>query len=57
MFKSESVWVYIVKFLFPETDTMQKYGSVFTAKLTEVIMNPFWKDVFKYFKELQEKNP
>ena len=37
MFKSESVWTYIVKYLFPEIDTKQKYGSAFTAELTEVI--------------------
>ena len=53
MLKSESVWTYIVKSLFPEIDSMQKYGPAFTAKLTEVSTNPFWKDVFKHFKEFQ----
>ena len=53
MLKSESVWTYTEKSLFPEIDTMHKYGSAFTAKRTEVITNPFWKDVFKHFKEFQ----
>ena len=55
MLKSESVWTYTEKSLFPEINTMQKYGSAFTAKRTEVITNPFWKDVFKHFKEFQGK--
>ena len=33
---------YIKKSLSPETDATHTYGSASTAKLTEVITNPFW---------------
>ena len=34
---------------------MQKYGSAFTAKITEVITNPFGEDVSKHFKGVSGK--
>lgn len=46
----------VLKSTSPETDSIQTYGSACTAKLAEVMTNPFWKDVFKHLKKEFQEN-
>ena len=47
-------WKLVINNLYPGLHDFWKYGSIFSYKIAENINNPFWYEVFVYYKELYD---
>lgn len=54
-FETKSKWKTFIESAFPEMSNIKNFGNVYIENLINILINPFWKHVLKYYLEFFTK--
>ena len=54
-FETKSKWKTLFESAFPEMNNIKNFGNVYIEHLINILTNPFWKNVLKYYFEFSSK--